>query len=129
MIEEAIVSLVTANAAVKALIGTRLYPNLIPEKAQLPAAAYQLTSTGTNYNHSGQSSIATPELGFTFDSRSYDEAKAIGAAVKAVLSGYRGTVGTVKIGSVFLKDEFEAYNPASQIFMRSQIYTITWKEV
>lgn len=129
MIEEAIVTLVTGNLAVKALIGARLYPEKIPQDAKLPAAAYQVTSTGINYNMDGQSSIVSPLIGFTFDARSYDEAKAIGAAVKAVLSGYRGTVAGIKIGSIFLQDEFEGYNLASDVYMRSQIYKVNYKEV
>ena len=129
MIEEAIVTLVTGNAAVKALIGLRLYPGKIPQDAKLPAAAYQVTSAGRNYNHSGQSSISTPVIAFTFDSRSIDEARAVAAAVRLVLSGYHGEVGSVKIGFISLQNEFEGYNLAIDIHIVRQDYQISWKEV
>ena len=129
MIEEAIVSLVTGNTAVKALIGLRLYPNVIPQNAKLPAAAYQVLSNGREYNHGGQSSIAMPVIGFTIDSKSIDEARAVAAAVRLVLSGYHGEVGAVKIGFISLQNEFEGYNQASEVFLVRQDYKIAWKEV
>ena len=129
MIEEAIVTLVTGNAAVKALIGLRLYPGVIPQDAKMPAAAYQVISTGRNYHHGGQSSISTPVIGFSIDSRSYEEAKAVAAAVRLVLSGYHGDVGAIKIGFISLQNEFEGYNPASEIHLVRQDYQISWKEV
>jgi hypothetical protein len=88
-----------------------------------------VTSAGRNYNHSGQSSISTPVIAFTFDSRSIDEARAVAAAVRLVLSGYHGEVGSVKIGFISLQNEFEGYNPASDIHLVRQDYQISWKEV
>ena len=128
-IEEAIYTLVTGNASVKALIGLRLLPGVIPQDTRLPAAAYQVISTGRNYNHDGQSSISTPVIGFTFDSRSIDEARSVAEAVRQVLSGYHGEVGSVKIGSIFLINQFEGYNPASEIHNVRQDYQVTWKEI
>jgi hypothetical protein len=129
VIEEAIFTLVTGNAAVKALIGLRLYPSVIPEKTKLPAAAYQVISVGREYHHGGQSSIARPVIGFTFDSRSITEAREVAAAVRQLLSGYHGEVGTVYIGYISLQNEFEGYNPASEVYLVRQDYQIVWKEV
>lgn len=129
MIEEAVVTLVTGNAAVKALIGLRLYPGVIPQDTKMPAAAYWKIPAGRNYNHDGQSSISTPIIGFSFDSRSIDEARAVAAAVRLVLSGYHGMVGTVKIGFISLQNEYEGFNPASEIHIVRQDYKISWKEV
>ena len=129
MIEEAIVTLVTGNAAIKALIGLRLFPGVIPQDAKLPAAAYWTISTGREYSHDGQSSIASPVIGFTFDSHSIDEVRAVAAAVRRVLSGYHGEVGSVKIFIITLQNEYEGYNPASEIHLVRQDYQIVWKEV
>lgn len=129
MIEEAIYSLVTNDKAVKALIGLRLYPGVIPQDAKLPAAAYQVTSAGRNYHHGGQSSISTPVIAFTFVSKSIDEARSVAAAVRLVLSGYHGEVNTVKIGFISLLNEFDGYNPASEIHIVRQDYKVTWKEI
>jgi len=129
VIEEAIVSLVTGNAAVKALIGLRLYPGKIPQDAKLPAAAYQVTSAGRNYHHGGQSSISNPVIAFSYDSRSIDESRAVAKAVRLVLSGYHGEVGSVKIGFISLQNEFEGYNQASDIHIVRQDYKVTWKEI
>ena len=129
MIEEAIYSLVTKNRTITTLIGQRFYPNVIPQTADLPAVAYQVISAGRNYHHGGQSSLVTPVIGFTIDARNYSEAKAVAAAMRLALSGYQGYVDSVKIESIFLQNEFEGYNPASEIHLVRQDYQITWKEV
>lgn len=129
MIEEAITSLLTGNAAVNILIGMRLYPVKIPQDAALPAVAYQLISAGREYTQDGPSSLARPVIGFTIDSRSIDEARTVGAAIRTALNGYHGTIGTVKIGFISLQNEFEGYNLGSDINIVRQDYQIIWKEV
>jgi hypothetical protein len=53
----------------------------------------------------------------------------VAAAVRLVLSGYHGEVGSVKIGFISLQNEFEGYNLASDIHIVRQDYQISWKEV
>lgn len=128
-IESALYSLVTGNAAVKNLISTRFYPNAIPQNAELPAAAYQVISTERDYNHGGQSSIATPRLQITVEAASYGSAIAVCAAIRACLSGYKGTVGEVKIGGIYLENEYDGYNLDTNITTKRQDYSIQWKEL
>ncbi len=128
-IEDAIVSLVTANAGVTALIGKRLYPGVIPQDAILPAAAYQVSSEGREYTQDGPSHIVRPVFSFTFDARTIGEARAVAEAVRKVLNGYRGTVGTVKIAYITMNNKFDGYNLASDVHVVRQDYQVVWKEV
>jgi hypothetical protein len=129
VIEEAIFTLITGNAAVKALIGLRLYPGVIPQTADLPAVAYRVGDTQQSYTHDGPSKIATHGVFFVIDAKTLNEAKSVDAAIKKVLSGFRGEVVTTKIGGIFFRNGDWFYNPVSEIFVVSQDYQIVWKEV
>lgn len=129
MIEEAVFSLVTEDMAVSALIGLHLYPGVIPQTADLPAVAYRVGDIQQGYTHDGPSKIATHGVFFVIDAKTLNEANSVNAAIKKVLSGFHGEVGTTKIGSIFFRNGEWFYNPVSEIFVVSQDYSITYKEV
>ena len=128
-IESALYSRLTAVSGVTALVSTRIYPNVIPQNAAMPVIAYQVISTDRNYRHAGQSNNAMPRIQITVEAASYSSAVAVCAAVRAALSGYKGTVGTVVIGGIFLETEYDGYNLDTDTTVRRQDYTIEWKEV
>jgi hypothetical protein len=97
MIEVGIAQLIAANAAVQALIGSpaRLYPVLVPEDPTYPCASYQLISEVPRYLIDGSS--AMNQIRFQIDTwsgglqnASYLTAKAVQAAIRAVLEGFTG---------------------------------------
>lgn len=128
-IESALYSKLTGSSSVTALVSTRIYPNAIPQNVALPAVAYQVISTDRNYKHAGQSNVALPRLQITVEASSYSSMIAVCAAIRAALSGYKGTVGSVVIGGIFLETEYDGYNLATDTTVRRQDYTIEWKEV
>ena len=128
-IESALYSKLAATSGVTALVSTRIYPNAIPQNASLPAIAYQVISTDRNYRQAGQSNVALPRIQITVEAVSYSSMVAVCAAVRAALSGYKGTVGTVVIGGIFLETEYDGYNLDTDTTVRRQDYTIEWKEV
>ena len=128
-IESALYSRLTGYSSLATLVSTRIYPNAIPQNATFPAIAYQVISTDRNYRHAGQSNNALPRIQITVEAASYSSVVAVCAAVRAALSGYKGTVGTVVIGGIFLETEYDGYNLDTDTTVRRQDYTIEWKEV
>ena len=129
MIEEAIYTLVTTDTATKALIGTRFYPLTIPQDAALPACAYQVVSENQEYHHQGPCGWATKRLQITITAESYlGGVKAVAAAIKARLSGYKGTLGTVKIHSIFFMNAFDSDYVESGLVTVRQDYEINYQE-
>src|SRR4030067_1656130 len=127
-IESALYSRLTAVSGVTALVSTRIYPNAIPQNISLPAIAYQIISTDRNYRHAGQSNMALPRIQITVEAASYSSAVAVCAAIRAALSGYKGTVGTVVIGGIFLETEYEGYNMDTDTTVPRPDSAIEWKE-
>lgn len=97
-LEEALYADLTVSAsAVVALSGTRGFPELIPETAALPAWAYQTISTNREPVHGGSSGLTEQVMQITCQATTYAGAKALAAAIRARLHGFKGTISTVKI--------------------------------
>jgi hypothetical protein len=133
MIEEAFYELVTSDVTMSGLIGTRLYPNFIPQDATLPACAYQVISSPRAYTHQGQSEVAMVRMQVTITAASYNAAKGIGAALRGLLSGFCGTVGSgcdfeVYVFGIFFDNEYDGYSLETNLTTVRQDYAIHFRE-
>lgn len=108
-IEEAVNTRLMAVAAITALVGTgtaaRIYPLVIPQDAIRPALAYQKTNSPKEHSHSGSSNLARSRFQFTCQAETYTSAKALAAAVRDGLIGYRGTISGVRIDGILIEDD------------------------
>lgn len=92
MIEPGIVALTLADAATAALIGTRIYPLLLPDDCPLPAVSYHLISTVDSYTLDGPLSLVQVRLQIDCWGTSYADARAAAQVLKKLLNGYTGTL-------------------------------------
>ena len=113
-IEEALVAILNANAAFNALVAGRLYPSFIPQTAARPAVAYQRISHIEAMAHTGYAGMAQTRVQFTIDAQTYASAKAVAAALRAAVRGYRGTAAGVTIGAAFVETENDGYSDTTQ---------------
>lgn len=127
MMEAAIRTLLLADATVAGLVADRIYPLVLPQKPTLPAVTYQRISTPIQYAQGGPS-LATPRLQIDCWAGDYDSAKALAAAVAAVLSGYKGTTGGLKVLGVFSggrdSESFEADARPTSLYRNSSDYMV-----
>jgi hypothetical protein len=111
---EALHALLAADAAVAALAGSRIYPNLVPAAASYPAIAYQRISGRRVHSQTGPSGLAAPRVQITSLAASYAQADALGQAVRQALDGYVGTVAGVELQASFIEnEEDDHYNSAA----------------
>jgi len=97
VIEQGIAEFVAASSAIQALIGNpaRFYPVLLPENVTYPCASYQVVSEVPNYLLSGESPMNQIRLQVDTwsggaSSATYAAAKAVQAAIRALLEGFSG---------------------------------------
>jgi len=111
MIEPALFSLVTGNAGVAALIGTRMYPETLPQAPTYPAIIYQVITGESHYAMQAPSQLARIRVQFDLYAERKADAVALEKAFMAALSGYRGTAGTppVEIQGAFRVMETNAF--------------------
>jgi hypothetical protein len=94
MLHEAFFAYLTAHPLLGGLIGTRLYPQLIPENALLPAMAYQQISLGDDaMAHDGPLNVVTTTFQFTCQAETYNAAQTLAAALRNALHGFNGQMG------------------------------------
>lgn len=130
VIEEALYAHLVGTAGVAALVSTRIYPQTIPQDVALPAIAYQRISGVREYSQSGPSQLAHPRFQLTCQAATYAGAKALANAVRAALSGYKGTmggVGGVVVGGCFVVNETDGFElPGETQVVRLDV--IVWHE-
>lgn len=127
--ETALVNLLTSDPTVAALVGGRIYPNVIPQDAALPAIAYQVLSSEKGYTHGGPNAGKNPYLQLTIEGSSYASTMAVCAACEARLSGYRGLMGGERFEAIFLENEFDGFNLETAVHTRRQDYRLRFKEL
>ena len=86
MIEQGIVALLKATPAIAALIGTRVYPVMVPPDATYPCLSYTTMSKPPDVNMD-RSANETKRFQFDCWSSSYGSVKALQSALHALLPG------------------------------------------
>jgi hypothetical protein len=108
-IEQAIYSILSTDATTKALVGTRIYPNVVPQDATLPAIAYQRISGSRVQSHGGPSNLARPRFQFTCLAVNYSGARAVANAVRQALDGYKNTAASVYVQAGHIQTDFDSF--------------------
>jgi hypothetical protein len=133
MIEKALFTHVTSDTVIAALIGTRFFPNQIPQKESLPAATYQQGKGDREHDMEGAVGMVNSEYTVICYGESYSAAKELAEAVRKRLDGYSGIVGGVTIDVIMLTDELDVpeFKPGTDILSRygkRLTFTVWFKE-
>jgi hypothetical protein len=78
---------------VAALVGTRIYPMVLPQEVQLPALTYQRITSRRSSGHDGASDLEQPRIQIDAWGRTWTEARQLERAVGDFLHGFRGLAG------------------------------------
>ncbi len=114
--EQALVTKLEATTAITNLVGTRMYPNIIPQEVALPALAYQRISSERSQFHDGTVFYDTARVQITIRATTYASAKSVISALKTTLSGFKGTMGGAGGVTVFetnVENELDGYDQAA----------------
>lgn len=97
-IEAELFEVLTEAAAVAALVGTRVYPMILPQNPTLPAVVYQEIRTEARAAADGDTGQRESRFQLTWWATSYAAVKSGKAALVGLLSGYRG--GSIELITV-----------------------------
>lgn len=133
--EPAFTSLLLGYAPLSAFIGERINWNLFPQGIASPAIRLSLISRVTRYHMQGADALDEARLQVDVrvlsppdnDAGGYATAHGAASAVKACLSGYRGTVGDRYFGGIFLLSERQTAEQAeNELFHRFSMDFQVW---
>jgi len=104
-IETALFAIITGDATIESLIASRVYPNVVPQGAAMPAITYQQISGPRDHVMDGPSGLVGARFQLNCWSGDYAQARQLAEAVRKELNGYSGTVNTRQISAILLEDE------------------------
>ena len=86
-----LVAYLKADAGLVALIGTRVWSNILPQGSTLPAVVFQQISRAPVHHRSGADGLATARWQFACNARSYGAARGVADALIVALQAFKRT--------------------------------------
>lgn len=121
------------NAAVTALIGSRIYPVMAPATASLPLVTWR--RAGISRSHTLAAPMGVPQVTVEYQiyAATYETARDIADAMRLVLDGYGGTVDNTTIRQTSLENEVDEFvqlqgSDLPAVYQISQNYDVWWQE-
>lgn len=129
MIKAALYQYLIADAGLAALIGDRVYPQLIPQRAWngahvQPCAVYQRVGITRDVRYCGTSGLARSAFQIDAYATEYENADAVARAIKSALIDFRGAMTDVHVHAVMLEVEFDQLDPEPGLFRVSMTFSL-----
>lgn len=119
-VSAAIRTILVNDATVSGLVGSRVYPQILPDGKSMPAITYQRQDKNPHDGLAGSFDTGVYSYEISCWSDDYDEAASLGTAVQAALVDYSGTVSGVTIQHVWGNDadDVRFHAPGNQRLQR-----------
>jgi hypothetical protein len=126
-------SALTSNAAVSALIGSRIYPVLAPASASLPLVTWRRSGIERQQTLGAPMGMPRVSVEFSIYGTTYENAREIADAMRVVLDGYGGSQGTTTVNQTSLEDESDDFVTLAgadlpPVYQITQSYDVWWQE-
>ena len=129
MLEDGLTSLLRSNATLTALIGTNLFPVLLPESTQFPALTYQVVSSSDSYSLEA-AVVSEKRVQFDAWGNSYADCKNVLKALRATIDTF---VGDLPDGTRVLNIErgvqIDFWEPDGRIYRCTAEYSLQFIEL
>lgn len=129
--EEALRSILAADAGVTALVSSRLYWGLAPQSVTGDFVAMYVVSGNRDYHMSAASGLRETRVQFDCWASSYGAAKTIARAVESALSGFSGSQSGKALRGVFVnseRDDNESDTADTASRYRTSLDLIIWHD-
>jgi len=113
--EEGLRTLVLSNGSVAGLIGTRLYPNKLPQSPTYPAVVYERVGSSAVRRLGGGANRIRPRIRFHCWAETYGAAKNTAEALRDLLDGYRGAAGAFQIDDSTFETDIDDYDDDAKV--------------
>lgn len=126
-IAEGLRTFLIADATVAGLVGTRIYPAILPQDPTYPAISYQYIAGASDISTDGPTGLANPTFQIDCWAPTYAAMDALFEAVRKRLNGYKGVAGGAAVQGVFLVRKRDLYDNDAKVHRRSADWSI-WNE-
>ena len=118
-----------AGAAVAGLVGTRMHARMLPQTPTLPAIVYQRVDTRRLHDLAGPDGLPRPRMQVTCWGSTPAVAHSVASVVRERLDGFKGTWGTLTIGSCLMVGERDLDDPDASRSGVALDFMIQYEEV
>lgn len=133
MIEQAFRGLLAANTGLTALVGSKIYPLVVPQGIPYPALVYLLVSKVPNNEAcQGEGSSENPQqvrMQVSVYAERYEQIVAIDEAVRGAIDHFKGTLGNTQISSLRFLSARDLYEQQALVFHRAIDYRIIYTKI
>lgn len=123
-VAEALYARLTSFGGLSALVGSRIYPNIIPQNSTYPCIIYGRVAAEHFHCMEGSSGLVAETYQIDIFATSKSSAEAIAEQVRLALQGYRGTSAGVAVNGVLLTDTRDDYSDVARLFNVSHDFKI-----
>lgn len=118
-----------ADAAIAAIIGSRMYPDILPQNVTYPAISYSMAARESVRDiPNGPAGRARPRLTINAWSLVYDQASELSDAIRLRLDGFKGVMGASDVGAIRLDNMFDVFEDEVQAYRILNDYIISHVE-
>lgn len=128
-IHEALRSRLLAHGGASALLGTRVFPDSLPEGAAYPAVVYRRIDSPRDHSHSGESPLAEARFQFDVWGVSRKSVEEAATQVRLALDRFVGLIGGTVRGRILLMDQRDDRDPTTGEYRAMQDYSVVHEEV
>lgn len=112
------------HAGLIALVGSRIYPMMVPQGAALPAVTYQRISGERIHAMVDDPGLASPRIQVDAWGSTYSSAKAVAAQVIDCLQRWSGVVETVTVQDTYFQGDQDLYDQETERWQVSMDFII-----
>lgn len=123
-----LIAYLEGEPTVSPLLGTRIYPDRLPQNVTLPAITYHQVSNPRSHTHGRASALVHPRLQLSYWATKKVEVVALRDAIRLALNGKTLDLGTIT-ASILLLNEIEMpFEPDAEIHHHVQDYEFWFQE-
>lgn len=103
-VESELYTWLSSDAAITAVVGTRIFPQRVPQGKDFPAITFQVIFGDHVHDLKASAGLGRPIFQVNAISPSYLEAKDLAELIRLRLQGFRGVWGTLDVRAVLLNN-------------------------
>jgi len=124
---KAIYTILTEDAGVSAVVGTRVYPQVAAQGAAFPFVVYVLQDNTPSDTKSGVSTLDEIRYDIVAAAETYSALSSLTERIRLALDRYTGTVSGIVVDSIQFTELDVDNDPATETFVSSSEYILRIK--
>jgi len=120
MIGKLIYSRLSTDGAILAYVGSKIYPDIVPQNVQYPFVVYTITNNTPVVYKDGQSNLDEIEIQIDVYTQNYDDTQDLANLIRNRLDRFVGTVEGVEVQSIkYTASDSQVYNAELSVYWMS----------